>query len=139
MFLGIHLDTVAMEASITAERKESLLQELYQLCFKRKCTKRQLLSLIGKLSFSYKVLPAGRIFLRHLINLSTTVTKLHHHLLLTTKAKLDLQWWLSILTSLVRKNFNPGFSLARLCHNAVIHRCFRNRRMGSILVRQMDL
>ena len=25
-----------MEASITAERKKSLLQELYQLCFKRK-------------------------------------------------------------------------------------------------------
>ena len=96
-FLGIHLDTVAMEASITAERKESLLQELYQLHFKRKCTKRQLLSLIGKLSFSCKVLPAGRIFLRRLIDLSTTVTKLHHHLRLTTEAKLDLQWWLSFL------------------------------------------
>ena len=56
-----------------------------------------LLSLIGKLSFSCKVLQASRIFLRRLIDLSTTVTKLHHHLCLTTEAKLDLQWWLSFL------------------------------------------
>ena len=28
-FLGIHLNTDTMEASITAEQKESLLQELY--------------------------------------------------------------------------------------------------------------
>ena len=30
-FLGIHLDTVAMEASITPERKDALLAELNQL------------------------------------------------------------------------------------------------------------
>ena len=56
-FLGIHLDTVTMEASITAERKESLLQELRYLHSRHKCTKRQLLSSIGKLSFSCKVVP----------------------------------------------------------------------------------
>ena len=61
-FLGIHLDTVTMEASITAKRKDSLLQELHNLYPRRICTKWQLLSLIGKLSFSCKVLPAGRIF-----------------------------------------------------------------------------
>ena len=61
-FLGIHLDTVTMEASITVERKQSLLAELNGLYPRRKCTKRQLLSTIGKLSFACKVLPAGRIF-----------------------------------------------------------------------------
>ena len=53
--------------------------------------------MIGKLSFCCKVLPAGRIFLRRLIDLSTTVSKLHHHLSLTAEAKLDLQWWLDFL------------------------------------------
>ena len=96
-FLGIFLNTVTMEASITAERKQSLLQELHHLYSRRKCTKRQLLSLIGKLSFSCKVLLAGRIFLHRLIHLSTTVRQLHHHIMLTMEARLDLQWWLTFL------------------------------------------
>jgi len=96
-FLGILLDTTTMEASITQERKQALLSELNYLRHRRNCTKRALLSLIGKLSFCCKVVPAGRIFLRRLIDLSTTVQKLHYHLSLTVEAKLDLQWWLDFL------------------------------------------
>lgn len=55
----------------------------------------QLLSIIGKLSFSCKMLPAGRIFLHRLINLSITVKQLYHHLCLTMEARLDMQWWLA--------------------------------------------
>ena len=98
-FLGILLDTTTMEASITQDRKQALLSELLYLRHRQNCTKRELLSLIGKLSFCCKVLPAGRIFLRRLIDLSTTVSKLHHHLSLTVEAKLDLQWWLDFLSS----------------------------------------
>ena len=58
-FLGIHLNTISMEANITDERKQSLLQELTMLQHRHKCTKRELLSLIGKLSFLCKILPAG--------------------------------------------------------------------------------
>ena len=96
-FLGIHLNTVTMEASITSERKQTLLMELFSLHSRAKCTKRELLSLIGKLSFSCKILPAGRIFLRRLIDLSTTVKKLHHHIRLTVDARSDMQWWLDFL------------------------------------------
>jgi len=88
-FLGIHLDTVAMEASIMQEHRDSLLSEL---CWHCRCTKRDLLSLISKLSFACKVIPSGRIFLRRLTDLSTTVEKLHHHLPLSKEAKLDLRW-----------------------------------------------
>ena len=59
--------------------------------------KQELLSLIGKLSFACKVVPSGRILLQRLIDLSTSVEKLHHHLALTHKAKLDLKWWLEFL------------------------------------------
>ena len=86
-----------MEASITPECKEALLVELNQLYWRRRCKKRELLSLIGKLSFACKVVPSGRIFLRRLIDLSTSVEKLHHHLPLTQEAKLDMKWWLDFL------------------------------------------
>eukprot|EP00731_Ephydatia_muelleri_P033672 Em0035g9a len=66
---------------------------------KCKATKRELLSLIGKLSFAAKVVPAGRLFLRRLIQLSTTVRKLHHHIHLNPEARADLRWWNSFLPS----------------------------------------
>ena len=98
-FLGIVLNTETMEASISSERKESLLTAIHHFCTLKKCTKRELLSLIGKLSFACKVVPAGRIFLRHLIDLSCSVTKLHHHIRMTNEARLDLLWWSDFLPS----------------------------------------
>jgi len=69
IFLGIHLNSETMEASISDERKRALLDELSWMRSRDKCTKRELLSLIGKLSFCCKVVAAGRIFLRRMINL----------------------------------------------------------------------
>eukprot|EP00731_Ephydatia_muelleri_P017502 Em0010g600a len=56
-------------------------------------------SLIGKLSFAAKVVPAGRLFLRHLIHLSTSVRWLHHHIHLNPEARADLRCWNSFLPS----------------------------------------
>jgi len=97
-----------MEASITQERRDALLSELNQLYWHCRCTKRELLSLIGKLSFTCKVIPLGRIFLRRLIDLSTTVKKLHHHLPLSQEAKLDSKWWLEILPQWSGRSLIPG-------------------------------
>ena len=88
---------MTMEASITPQCKDALLAELNQLYWRHRCKKRELLSLIGKLSFACKMVPSGRIFLHRLIDLSTSVEKLHHHLPLTREAKLNMQWWLHFL------------------------------------------
>lgn len=96
-FLGIVIDTSTMTASISEERKQDLISSLQSLLHHKKCTKRQLLSLIGKLSFAGKVLPAGRIFLRRLIDTSCAVSHLHHHIRLTKEARLDMYWWLKFL------------------------------------------
>ena len=97
-FLGIQIDTITMQASISTDKKQALLlHALHNFQRRHKCTKRELLSLIGKLSFACKVVPAGRIFLRRLIDLSTSVKYLHHHLRLNKNAKLDLAWWIEFL------------------------------------------
>ena len=72
-FLEIVVDTISMEASISQERKTSLLTAILSFHSLKKCTKRQLLSLINKLSFACKVVPASRVFLRRLIDLVFTV------------------------------------------------------------------
>ena len=53
-FLGIVIDTENMTASISPERKADLILLIQSLMKKDKCTKHQLLSLVGKLSFAYK-------------------------------------------------------------------------------------
>lgn len=60
-------------------------------------TKRQLLSLVGKLSFAARAVPAGRLFTRRLITLTTKVKQLHHHLRLNEEAQADIAWWRSFL------------------------------------------
>jgi len=75
-FFGIQIDTVTMTASITKECKSSILDELQSFRTSKTCkrTKRQVLSVIGKLSFVCKVVPAGRILLHRLIDLSMSNT-----------------------------------------------------------------
>ena len=94
-----------MTASISDECKSSMLEELQSFMQCKKCTKRQLLSLIGKLSFACKVIPPGQIFLRHLLDLSMTAKHLHHHIRISHEAQLDILWWQDFLPSW------PGSSL----------------------------
>ena len=41
----------------------------------------------------------GRIFLRRLIDLSTKVKQLNHHISLNKEAQLDIEWWIKFLPS----------------------------------------
>lgn len=96
-YLGIELDSVSMELRLPAEKHKNLLRELQAWEECKKCTKRQLLSLIGQLAFAAKVIPSGRTFLRRLIDLSCTVKKLSYHITLNKEARLDIKWWLDYL------------------------------------------
>ena len=97
-FLGIELDTVAQTARVPPAKLSLLMEELSTFRDRRKCTKRELLSLIGKLAFAAKVIPAGRIFLRRLIDASTTVPLLHHQLRVSAGIRADIDWWLEFAT-----------------------------------------
>ena len=56
-----------------------------------------ILSLVRKLSFACKVVPAGHIFLCCLLDLSMTVKHLHHHIQIFREAQLDIIWWQDFL------------------------------------------
>ena len=97
IFLGIIINSLLMTIEITEERYDDSLSLLNTWKLRRTCTKRQLKSLIGKLGFISKVVRPGRLFSRRLIDLSTTVKRLHHHITLNKEAKADIQWWLDFL------------------------------------------
>ena len=106
-YLGIGIDSMEMMMFITNEKYEELTDILPKWSTRKSCTKQQLLSLIGKLSYAAKVVQPGRIFLRRLIHLSTTVEKLHHHVNLNMEAKADIDWWCQFLPSWSKSTFIP--------------------------------
>ena len=98
-FLGIEIDSETMSLRLPQEKLVELLGIIDSWAQRKKCQKRELLSLIGKLSFASKVVPSGRIFLRRLIDLSTTVKRLSHHIPINKEAREDIRWWAEFLPS----------------------------------------
>ena len=88
-FLGITIDTTLQQLRLPPDKLQEMTLLIKSWLGKHKTTKRDLLSLIGKLSFAAKVVPSGRLFLHRLIELSTTVSKLHHHIHLNVEARED--------------------------------------------------
>lgn len=69
-FLGVELDSIARTISLPSGKMSELLDEFTVFSRITNTTKRDLLSLDGKLSFAAKCTPVGRIFLRRMIDLA---------------------------------------------------------------------
>ena len=96
-YLGIIIDTHKLELRISNERLEEIYCELCTWKEKRSCSKRKLLSLIGKLQFIAGVVRPGRTFIRRMIDLSKGVKYLHYKVYLNKEFHKDLDWWLTYL------------------------------------------
>jgi hypothetical protein len=92
-FLGIILDSVKMEARLPFNKLERLRTVLSQFSCRRTCTKQELLSLLGYLSYACRVIVPGRSFMSYLIKLSTTVPGLFDKVYLTSECRADLAMW----------------------------------------------
>ena len=96
-FFGLILDSVKQEIRLPPDELAELMHKLDRWSTRRKATKRELLSLIGKLSFVARAVPAGRLFLRCLITFTSTVAHLHHRIRLNAKERADITWWQTFL------------------------------------------
>ena len=97
VYLGILIDSKNFILKLPNDKYTELTTMLPTWRNRRKCTKQELQSLIGKLTFASNVVRPGRIFIRRLIDLSCTVQKSHHHISLNKHAKADIQWWIDFL------------------------------------------
>ena len=97
IYLGIIINSLRMTIEVPDEKLSEATANLKKWYCQRTCTKRQLKSLIGKLGHICKVVRPGRMFLRRLIDLSTSVKRMHHHITLNTDARADITWWMEFL------------------------------------------
>ena len=98
-FLGIELDSVAMEARLPASKLQHLQSTVNTWLGCKSCQKRELLSLIGELQHASSVVRSGRTFLQRMICLSTAAKELYHHIRLNKEFRSDLTWWATFLQS----------------------------------------
>ena len=92
-FLGMELDTIAMEIRLPADKLQRLQKLTREWQGRKAGSKREFLSLIGILQHAAKAVRQGRSFLRRLIDLSTVAKQLDHFIRLNQAARSDIRWW----------------------------------------------
>ena len=96
-FLGIQIDTVAMQLSLDKAKLARISALVFSWRSKRSASKQELQSLIGHLSHAATVVQHGRTFLRRMIDLLKRAKHPHHHLRLSAEFRSDLHGWASFL------------------------------------------
>ena len=96
-FLGIGLDTSAMQAFLPELKLKQYKLDITEVQSKKKIKLRELKSLLGKLQFATAVVMPGRPFLRRLYDLTIGVKKPFHYIRLNKDVKHDLLMWESFL------------------------------------------
>ena len=96
-FLGIVIDTNLLQLRISKDRLDAVMEELLQWKSRTSAKKRNILSLIGKLTFVSRVVRSGRTFVRRLIDTAKKAKHLHHSVRLSKAFQADIDWWLEYL------------------------------------------
>lgn len=96
-FLGITLDSAAMEFRLPEDKVYGLSQLLQMFMRKRKVTLREMQTLLGQLAFATRVLPMGRVFSRRLYSAIAGLKNPSAHVRVSTEIKKDLLVWIQFL------------------------------------------
>ena len=99
-FLGIQIDTDKGELRLPQDKLQRLKEVLDQWEIRKGCTRKDLESLIGLLNHAYKVVRAGRSFLRRMIDLLHAVHRppsSRTPIRLSQSFRADLAWWQEFL------------------------------------------
>ena len=99
VFLGVEIDARLQVVRLPADKLTRLLNDLRDWGGRASCTRRELESLIGTLSFAAHVVRPGRLFVRRLINLASSIPSRDTPIQMSTDAKADIDWWARFVTS----------------------------------------
>ncbi len=91
--LGVEINTVDLTVSISSERLVELRQLFVVWERKRKTSKRDLQSIIGKLCFVVKCVRQSRVFLNRMLHTLRSMSLDQKSINLSPSFKKDLRWW----------------------------------------------
>lgn len=97
LYLGLILDSLKLEIRLPEDKLQRIIDYIRHFLALDKCTKRDLLQLLGHMAFSSRAVRPARTFTRHLINMSCTVNRLHETVYIDASCREDLRMWLYFL------------------------------------------
>ena len=92
-FLGLKLDTVALEVRLPQDKLANLRTLLRSWRGRKACGKRELLTLIGSMSHALRAVKPGRSYTRRLIEVAAATKQLDQFVRLNREARADIEWW----------------------------------------------
>lgn len=95
-YLGITLDSVAMEARLPPDKHDFLRETLCAWRQKSHCTLRELQEISGFLQFTSQVIPLSRAFLRNLYTFASTFRSHNSRRRIISAVHRDLDWWSAV-------------------------------------------
>ncbi|XP_073462173.1 uncharacterized protein [Aquarana catesbeiana] len=98
-FLGVSLDTCAMQASLPLDKLSRIRAVLHEFTHTKDCTKKQLQSLLGMLNFAMRIIPQGRTFVSRLLRFLSETQDPDQILNLDSAAIADLSMWEEFLSA----------------------------------------
>lgn len=115
-FLGIQIDTVAMEFRLPVDKVLRIQALLVFVMSRRKVRLKFLQSLLGLLAFASRIMPMGRVFTKRLYRAISGITYQSHFVRITSALVADLRVWLDFLRtfngcSLWQFSFLPASAL----------------------------
>ena len=113
-FLGILIDTRALELRLPEDKLLRLQLLIQRWSSKQSCTRKELESFLGHLSHAAIVVKPGRTFLRELFSRLKMARAPHHFVRLSSGAKADICWWRCFLQNWNGTSFFPRQSAS--CH-----------------------
>ena len=106
-FLGITINTEKMEAHLPDDKLNRICHSVYNWLHKRKARKREILSLVGLLQHTTKIVRGGRTFVSRMYAAAEKLKRMYYFTRLKRDFRSDLAWWHVFL-----QNWN-GLSLLR--------------------------
>ena len=98
-FLGFELDSTTMEVRLPQTKVQELQSEIRDWENRNSCLKKEMESLVGKLSHACKVVKPGKTFLRNLYQKLAETVQPYHHIRFNVPVRSDLMWWALFIRS----------------------------------------
>ena len=107
-FLGIVIDTNRQELRLPQAKLYKLRQRLDWFSGRRNATRHQLESLVGLLNHAASVIPPGRLFTNHLLDVLKIRREPHQRVRLTSGCRADISWWTLLAPAWNGVSYLPG-------------------------------
>ena len=103
--MGIHVDVASGMVTIPHEKCLQILDACRHYTTKKQITRKQLQSLLGKLIYLHRCVPASRIFVNRLLN---TLHQCPHRVTVSEDMRKDLAWFIQFLVKFNGKVLFPA-------------------------------